>query len=64
MERPLYSDMIGGFQSVPLKIQYPLLFELAIDIEITVDQVIGYNRFYLFFTRNISSPLRIESMMN
>jgi hypothetical protein len=43
-----------------LKIQYPLLFELANNTEITVEQVIGYNIFYLFLRRTISSSLRTQ----
>jgi hypothetical protein len=43
-----------------LKTQFPLLFELATDQDITVDKVIGYNRYYLFFRKVLNGNLRIQ----
>jgi hypothetical protein len=41
-----------------LKTQYPILFDLILDPNITVDRVLQYNKFYLFFRRPINGPLR------
>jgi hypothetical protein len=43
-----------------LKTQFPLLFDLATDQHIAVDKVIEYNRYYLFFRRNLNSTLQIQ----
>lgn len=40
------------------KVQFPLLYELAIDPNITVNKVIGYNRFYLVFRRQLTGILK------
>jgi hypothetical protein len=41
-----------------LNIQYPLLFEISMDPNITVARVIGYNRYYLSFTSSLTDTLR------
>jgi zinc-binding in reverse transcriptase len=41
-----------------LQSQFPLLFDIATYQNITVSQVIGYNRFYLNFTRGFNTTLR------
>jgi zinc-binding in reverse transcriptase len=42
------------------KTYFSLLFELTTDQNITVDKVIRYNRYYLFFRRNLSPSLQIQ----
>jgi hypothetical protein len=41
-----------------LNIQYPLLYEITTDQNISVAQVIGYNRYYLSFSRSLNDTLR------
>jgi hypothetical protein len=45
-----------------LNIQYPFLFEISMEPNITVAQVIGYNRYYLSFTRSLTDTLRKQLM--
>jgi hypothetical protein len=45
-----------------LNTQYPFLFEISMDPNITVAQVIGYNRYYLSFTRSLNDTLRKQLM--
>jgi zinc-binding in reverse transcriptase len=47
-----------------LKDYYPLLYEIVINKDITVDKVIGYNRFYLYFNRplNVVLAQQLESL--
>jgi hypothetical protein len=35
-----------------------MLFEIVLDPNITVDKVIGFNRYYLYFRRSITGILR------
>jgi hypothetical protein len=41
-----------------LKSHFPLLFEMASNQEITVAEVIGFNRYYLLFNSNLNVILR------
>jgi hypothetical protein len=41
-----------------LQTRYPLLYELALNKNATVAQVIGYNRYYLIFIRSLNEILR------
>jgi hypothetical protein len=41
-----------------LDTQYPLLYEIASNKNLTVSHAIDYNRFYLTFTRSLSNTLQ------
>jgi hypothetical protein len=43
-----------------LSVQFPLLYDIASDPEIKVSQVIGHNRFYLSFNRNLTITLNTQ----
>jgi hypothetical protein len=43
-----------------LKVSYPLLFEIALDSDVIIDKVLGYNKCYLLFRRSITGTSRIQ----
>jgi zinc-binding in reverse transcriptase len=40
-----------------LQTLFPLLYDLASNKDVTISQIIGYNRFYLSFTRTLNNAL-------
>jgi hypothetical protein len=47
-------------ESNPYCTEYQLLFDISTQSDITVDGVLEYNKFYLFFTKLVNDILRFN----